>query len=90
MFLERSKKYSDMKDYQGAGACIQNMLLAVHALGLGAVWIGQIVNEPEPVCKALGVDGATYELMAVVAVGRPEKTPTSRRLPLDDLCIEKF
>ena len=90
IFLEKSKKYSDMKDYQGAGACIQNMLLAVHALGLGAVWIGQIVNEPEPVFKALGLDGDTYELMAVVAVGRPDEAPSSRRLPLDTLCIEPF
>lgn len=88
VFLEKSKKYSEMKDHQGAGACIQNMLLAAHALGLGAVWIGQIVNEPEPVFNALGLDGAVYELMAVVAVGRPAEAPSSRRLPLDALCIE--
>ncbi|GAB7080990.1 nitroreductase family protein [Megalodesulfovibrio paquesii] len=90
VFLEKSKKYSDLKDYQGAGACIQNMLLAAHALGLGAVWIGQIVNEPEPVFKALGLDGSTYELMAVVAVGRPDETPSSRRLPLEALCLEEL
>jgi nitroreductase len=36
--------FDSVKDHQTAGACIQNMLLAAHELGLCAVWLGQILN----------------------------------------------
>jgi nitroreductase len=52
------------------GACIQNMLLAIHHLGLGAVWLGEILNNREAVEKILDVP-ESCELMAVVALGHP-------------------
>ncbi len=80
--------YSEMKDHQGAGACIQNMLLAAHALGLGAVWIGKIVNDQAASLGALGLDPDTHELQAVIALGHPDQQGGSTRKPMDELLLE--
>lgn len=88
VLLEKAAMYSEMKDHQGAGACIQNMLLAIHALGLGAVWLGQIVNDQAATLGALGLDPALYELQAVIALGHPDQRGASQRKPLSDLLLE--
>ena len=44
VFVAKSVMYHGVKDHQAMGACIQNMLLAAHALGLGAVWLGEILK----------------------------------------------
>jgi len=90
VMLEKSAMYNQMKDNQGAGACIQNMLLAVHALGLGAVWIGQIINDQEATLGALGKSADEYELEAVIALGHPAQKGSSDRKPLSDLLLEDF
>lgn len=86
--LDKERMYSEMKDHQGAGACIQNMLLAAHAQDLGAVWLGEIVNREEDVMRSIGVDPGQYELMAVIALGRPEQEGSSSRKPLEELMLE--
>jgi nitroreductase len=70
VFADRSAMYSDVKDHQSMGACIQNMLLAGHALGLGAVWLGEILKNADGVRGLLGLS-PEMELMAVVALGHP-------------------
>jgi len=79
-----------MKDHQGAGACIQNMLLATHALGLGAVWLGQIVNDQAASLAAIDLDENKYELQAVIALGHPDQKGSSERKPLSDLLLEEL
>jgi nitroreductase len=88
VFLDREVIYNRTKDLQGVGACLQNMLLAAHSLGLGAVWIGEIINQEPRVTKALGLDEKRLELMAVLAVGRPDQKGTSERRPLRELLLE--
>jgi len=73
VFLDHSRVYDRTKDVQAAGACIQNMLLAIHSLGLGGVWLGEILKNKEKVGELLGVGGGDLELMAVVAFGHPAK-----------------
>ncbi|NDV18431.1 nitroreductase family protein [Pseudodesulfovibrio sp. JC047] len=90
ILLEKKAMYSAMKDHQGAGACVQNMLLAAHALGLGAVWLGQIVNDQASTLKALDLNTETYELQAVVALGHPDQNGTSNRKELAELLVEDF
>lgn len=90
VFLDRDSMYSQLKDHQTAGACIQNMLLAAHALGLGAVWLGEIVNQADRVLEVLHLDPGTYEFMALIAVGHPDQDGASSRKPLEDLLIEEF
>jgi nitroreductase len=74
VFLDHSRVYDRTKDVQAVGACIQNMLLTIHSLGLGGVWLGEILKNKEKVGELLGV-GEDLELMAVVAFGHPIKEP---------------
>ncbi len=90
VFLAKAEIYSAKKDHQGAGACLQNMLLAAHSLGLGAVWLGEIVNQEPSVTESLGFSAEAYELQAVIALGRPEQAGSSSRKPLADLLLEEF
>ena len=88
VLLDKSVMYNQVKDHQSAGAVIQNMLLAAHAMGLGAVWLGEILNREPEVLGALGLSPAAYELMVVIALGRPAAAGVSSRKPLEDLMLE--
>lgn len=90
VFLDAESCYSPAKDQQGAGACVQNMLLAAHSLGLGAVWLGEIINQEPKVTTALGLAPSRLALAAVVAVGRPGQRGSSTRKALADLMLEPF
>lgn len=72
VFLERSAMYDAVKDYQGAGASIQNMLLAGHSLGIGGLWIGEILAQEPAVMKTLNLPEADYQFMALVCFGRSD------------------
>lgn len=80
VFLDKEHMYNYVKDVQSAGACIQNMLLAIHSLGLGGVWLGEILKNRELVNKVLEVPD-TFELMGVIALGHPvyEKRSSQRK-----------
>jgi nitroreductase len=64
------------------------MLLAVHAHGLGAVWLGEILNQEDRVLQELNISGHQFELMAVVALGHPAQEGASQRKPLNELLLE--
>ena len=70
VFLDHSRVYDRTKDVQAVGASIQNMLLAVHSMGLGAVWLGEILKNKDKVTALLDAE-KDLELMAVVALGHP-------------------
>ena len=91
VFLDKDHMYHYVKDVQAIGACIQNMLLAIHSLGLGGVWLGEILKNREKVNKVLDAP-ESFELMAVVALGHPvEKERVSERKELEQLVFrEKF
>jgi len=91
VFLDREAMYNEVKDCQAAGACIQNMLLAAGEIGLGAVWLGEILNRADDVNQLLELP-ERYWLMAVIALGRPaaEDNPQSDRKPIDELIIKKI
>jgi nitroreductase len=66
---------------QDCSAAVQNLLLAAHALGLGAVWLGVHPDEDRAARakELLGLpDGVTC--LAIVAVGHPaeQKGPEDR------------
>lgn len=71
VFLDHSKSYDRTKDVQAIGASIQNMLLTIHSMGLGGVWLGEILKNKERVAKLLRA-GEELELMAVIALGHPK------------------
>ncbi len=88
VLIDKDVMYSEVKDYQAIGACIQNMLLTIHALGLGGVWLGEILNQEKKVLDILKLDDTKYSLMAVIALGYPAEKGKSTRKPLTDLVLE--
>ena len=87
VFIDTEKIYHREKDIQGIGACLQNMLLEIHSLGLGAVWLGEIIRSNLPIKQLLGL-GNDLELMAVIALGWPDEKPrTTKRKTLKELIV---
>lgn len=90
VFVDRNAMYNDTKDHQAIGACLQNMLLAAHAMGLGAVWLGEILKSAGAVRLALELPEG-LELMAVIAVGHPARTDQrSDRKGVEELLVKEF
>jgi nitroreductase len=90
LFLDRREMYNEVKDLQASGACLQNMLLAAEALGLGAVWLGEILNRKDEVKRIIELDH-NYELMAVVALGYPaHRRQKSKRKTLNEVIIKEI
>lgn len=61
---------------QSVAAAVQNLLLAAHAQGLGAVWMGYPSLAGPQIKAWLGEGG---ELMATIALGHPAESPAQRR-----------
>ena len=87
VFYHLPDGYDRDKDAMAIGACVQNMLLAAHALGLGAVWLGEILNRKDEVSRVLGT-AVDLELMALIALGMPAETPRSSRRHPAALLVE--
>ena len=90
VFLDLKKGYNRIKDIQAIGAFMQNILLGTHAMGLGAVWIGEILNNKEKVNEIFKLDPEEFELMGVIALGVIDEElalknkDESERRPLED------
>lgn len=83
VLLDRSAGYDTLKDAQGIGAAIENILLAAHALDLGACWMGR--TRDAAIEAALGAK-EDEELMALIPIGHPAQQPgTSSRHPLQSI-----
>lgn len=69
---------------QDCSAAVQNALLAVHALGLGGVWLGYYpkMERVAPLKDLLGIPEGV-EPLAVLAIGHPaeQKSPSDRYDP---------
>lgn len=90
VFIDKDAMYNDVKDHQSMGACLQNMLLAAHALGLGAVWLGEILKSAEEVRILLELP-ETMDLMAVVAIGHPAATKReSHRKKVSEVLLKEI
>ncbi|TFG27867.1 MAG: nitroreductase family protein [Promethearchaeota archaeon] len=91
IFLDLEKGYNRVKDIQAIGAFMQNILLGVHAQpDLGAVWIGEILNQSEKVNEIFKLDSKKFELMGVICIGEVDQAieqragKTRERRPIDD------
>ena len=79
---ERASKYWK----EDAGAAIENMLLAVVALGYASVWVeGYVLNQEDYGKKVLGVP-KHLRLLAILPIGMPAVSPQqARKKPLGEL-----
>jgi nitroreductase len=70
-------------DIQSIGASIQNMLLAAQHLGLGSLWIADVLFASEKLCNWLGEESV---MIAAVSLGYADESPEPRpRRPINDL-----
>jgi nitroreductase len=68
---------------QSVGAAIQNMLLAALDLGLGSLWICDVLYAYEELTAWLGAEGA---LVAAVSFGYADESPAARpRKPMSEV-----
>ncbi len=87
VFIDKEAMYHPVKDHQAIGACLQNMLLAAHSMGLGAVWLGEIIKSDREIRGLLGLKD-NLELMAVIALGHPaRRDQKSRRKDMEELIV---
>jgi nitroreductase len=90
VFLDYNSSYDDVKDHMAVGACIQNMLLTAHSLGLGAVWLGEILKNSEKIREIIEMP-EDIELMAVVAIGHPaHRDQESQRKDLSEILLKEL
>jgi nitroreductase len=72
----------DVVSIQAIGAAIQNMLLAACDLGIGSLWICDVLYAYEELCTWLGETG---EMIAAVALGYADENPAARpRKPISE------
>ena len=79
VILDKTRSYHYVKDCQAIGACIENMLLLAADRGIGACWIGEILNRETAVRELLGLS-KSLDLMAVLALGAPNEEPDTVRM----------
>ncbi|MFX0047493.1 MAG: nitroreductase family protein [Candidatus Hermodarchaeota archaeon] len=88
VFLDLERGYDRVKDILAMGAFIQNMLLAAHAKGLGAIWIGDILKNKEKINEIFKFPRERFELMGVLGVGLIDESleikEERKRRPLDE------
>ena len=65
----------DLVNVQSIGAAIENMILAAQDLGLGSLWICDVLYAYEEFRELLGEKGA---LVAAVSFGFPGESPEAR------------
>jgi nitroreductase len=70
---------------EDGAAATQNMLLAAHALGLGACWVGSYNNTNEPGAKELLGVPQEQRILSVIVIGHAAETPSKARKGLDEL-----
>ncbi|MEM1578048.1 MAG: nitroreductase family protein [Archaeoglobaceae archaeon] len=79
VYGERGKLYAE----QDATAAIENILLAVTALNLGACWVGAF--DEERVAEILDLPDYVRP-MAIIPIGHPAEQPSRRnRYPIEEL-----
>lgn len=86
--MDVADSYNWDKDLMAIGACIQNICLQAHSMGLGTCWLGEILNRKQEVSKYLKLD-EDLELMAVITLGYPdEEAIEGCRKPFNKLRIK--
>jgi len=77
---------SDTKYYLEDGCnATENLLVAAAALGLGTCWVaGDKKPYADAICRLVGAP-AGYKLIATVAVGYADESPTPPKRPLSDV-----
>jgi F420 biosynthesis protein FbiB-like protein len=75
--------FLSLVNVQSVGAAIQNMLLAAQDLGLGSLWIGDVLYAYDELYPWLGEPG---QMVAAVSLGYPDESPDPKpRTPVSQV-----
>lgn len=77
----RRKKAEWTMAGQSVAMAVENLLLAAHALGLGACWMCAPLFAPDTVREVLHLD-ADWDPQALITIGYPAESKSKTRLPL--------
>jgi nitroreductase len=69
---------------QSVSAAIAYLLLVLHQLGLGSVWMTGPMQAKAEVEKALGMP-ADWDAIALIPVGYPAESPVKDRKPVSEV-----
>jgi len=83
---ERRNRYEYVMAVQSVAAALQNMLLALHALGLGACWRCSPLFAQQAVRRVLKIP-ESVEPQALIEIGMPGGVRKARRKPLREVCF---
>lgn len=77
-----------IEDVSAVSAAVQNILLAAHGLGLGAIWKSGPAYYAEPVKKYFNLT-EEEEILGVIFVGEPDmkKIPEANRIPFEEKTV---
>jgi len=87
VFYNSPSGYHREKDLMSIGACIQNMLIYSHHLGIGSVWLGEILKNSDKINELLGINPAN-EFMALIAFGYPDEEVISERRKMNEILLK--
>ena len=92
IFLDKGKGYDRVKDILAIGAFMENLILGIHAYpNLGAVWLGEILNQKDKVNEIFKYSEDKFELMGVIALGVVEEAvKTQEKKPRERIPINSF
>jgi len=80
--INRIRNYPD---FQSAGACIQNILLAAVSMNYGACWLSAPLIARDELTEILDVK-SPFQIVSMVAIGIPLKNPVPKgKKDLDEL-----
>ncbi|MEE9323624.1 MAG: nitroreductase family protein [Candidatus Aenigmarchaeota archaeon] len=82
------RRGEELYSLQESGACVQNLMLTAHSLGLGTCWVGAFSEE-----KAREIIGTKENVrpVGIITLGYPDESPgSSRRGPKDSVFLEKY
>ncbi len=75
--------FTDLVNLQSIGAAIQNMVLAAQDLGIGSLWICDVLYAYNELGQWLGEQS---EMIAAVSLGYPDESPAARpRKPVSEV-----
>lgn len=87
---ERRRKFEYLMAVQSLSAAIQNMLLAIHSMGLGACWLSAPLFSQEAVRRVLHIP-EEVEPQALLTVGYPAEDPKPPpRKPLIEIAYRDY
>jgi len=87
VFYHNPSGYHREKDIMSIGACIQNMLLYAHFLGIGSVWLGEILKNKDRITEMLGIS-ISNEFMALLAFGHPDEEVIGERNKMNEILLK--